>query len=129
MRTVRWILFLPGAFVASLVAGVVGNLIGNFWGTYFDWMTPWFLTAEQLAWLISGLLSALTFIWAGALIAPKVSSTVKWLLVGTVIVLGLASTLGGFVEGGNPVASLAGLAMIAIGIGYARIPLEDFGNA
>lgn len=126
MRTIRWILFVPGAFVASVLAGAAGNLLGSFWGSLFGWMTWDFLSEDRLAWIFSGLFSGAAFVWAGAHIAPEVTRLVKWLLVGLLAVIGLMSVGGGFVEGGNRVAAWAGAMMVVIAVVYAQMPAGDF---
>ena len=49
----------------------------------------------------------------------------KWSFVAILTTLGIISAIGGFFYGDNKVAGLAGLVMVMIGIGAARMPVEE----
>lgn len=122
MRTVRWILFLPGAFAASVIAGAIGNLFGQL----LAWLMPFVSPTEVLGWVVSGGFSAVALMMVGARIAPEVTERVKWVLVGTTCLFGLAAFLGGFVEGGDETASIAGAVMILLAMMCTRLPASAF---
>lgn len=88
-------------------------------------MIPGFLAGERLAWIFSGLFSAFAFVAVGAHIAPKATLYVKWLLLGLLAVLGFMAFAGGFVEGGRPVASLAGAMMVVVAVLFVRVPADE----
>ena len=109
----RWVLYLPLAFVASMVAGTIGFYVTDFIGGA-GWYT----------WLISGALSGGSFIGVAFFVAPRMNAIAKWSTLALVTTFGLISALGALLGGGDKSAAFAGVAMIAFGIMFAREPLR-----
>lgn len=123
MTARRWLSFIPLAFVASILTGGLGYWFGNFFIVrYFDLH----VIGEAIAWSVSGLGSGLAFAFVGMKIAPLKNDKVKWSLAAILATLGTVSAIGGFFYGDNKVAGLAGVVMVFIGIGAARMPVEEF---
>jgi hypothetical protein len=84
------------------------------------------VSGQALVWIASGLGSGLAFIFVGMKIAPLRNNKVKWTLVTIAIAFGTISAIGEFFGGDNKVVALAGVVMVMIGIGAARMPVEEF---
>lgn len=112
--TLRLVVFLPLALVASVFAGGAANTMGEFFGG-----STWY------GWLLSGAASAWAFFYVAFRVAPLPSRAVKWICVAIVGTIGLLSALGPLLVGRNRVASLAGLVMLVIAIYYARRPVSS----
>ncbi len=105
MKFLRWALFLPLGFIASVICGYFANLITEVMGG-----------ASWYVWLISGAVSGGAFIVVSIKVAPEENKTSKWLTFGTVSILGALSSLGAIMAGKQLVSALAGLAMIAMAV-------------
>jgi len=122
VTALRWLFFIPLAFVASLLAGVFAYWFGTFMIVrYYDLYD----IGEVIAWFGSGLGSGFAFIFVGMRIAPIKNNKVKWTLVAITMTLGIISAIGGFFGGGNHVVGLAGVAMVLIAYAAARSPVEQ----
>ena len=122
MTALRWLSFIPLAFVASLLAGLAGYWFGSFFVVrYFDLGN----FGQATAWIVSGLGSGFAFIFVGMKIAPLRNNKVKWTLVVILSALGTISAIGGYFVGDNQLAALAGVVMVLAGIGAARMPPEQ----
>jgi hypothetical protein len=66
MTALRWLFFIPLAFVASILAGAFAYWFGFMIVRYFDLYT----IGEVVAWFGSGLGSGVAFIFIGMRIAP-----------------------------------------------------------
>jgi hypothetical protein len=117
MRVIRWILFIPAAFVASVIIGALAK-----------WVTDGFFGLEWLGWSTGGGFSAAAFIFIGIKVAPRKSNVVKWVLIVITLLLGLLSAFGAFI-GDNPISSLAGIAMVLLGAGFARMDVSEITEA
>lgn len=114
MQTVRWIGFLPAAFVGSVLGGVVGTIGANALALPEFWR-----------WSVSGGFSAGAFFFVGFKIAPAVTTAAKWSLVLALGVLGTMSFLGGFLENAQLGSFAAGGVMVIASIGVARLSNEE----
>jgi hypothetical protein len=123
MTALRWLLFIPLAFAASILAGAIGYWFGNFFIVrYFGFDH---LIGQVFVWTVSGLGSGLALIFVGMKIAPLRNNKVKWTLVIITMTLGIVSALGGFFGGHNKAVALAGVVMVFIAIGAARSTVEQ----
>lgn len=113
LAPIRWIGFLPCAFVASVAAGYLGfatvHLLGG---------------ALWCAWAVSGLFSGFAFINIGLIVAPSTTDMVKWTLVILVSFLGLASALGALLVSAERSQAWAGLVMVIVAVFFVRLPLD-----
>jgi uncharacterized membrane protein len=109
MKILRWLLFLPLGFIASVLLGYLATTITDFIGG-----------ASWYVWLISGAVSGGAFIIVSLKVAPEENSTSKWLTFVTVTTLGLLSALGPILAGGELASSFAGVAMIGMAIYVIR---------
>jgi hypothetical protein len=123
MTALRWLSFIPLAFLASMLAGAVG-----YWSVEFSAVRYFGLeeSGRAIAWIGSGLGSGFGFMLVGMKIAPLRNNKVKWTLVTIVVAFGTISAIGEFFGGDNKVAALAGVATVMIGIGAARTSVEEF---
>lgn len=119
-RILRYVLFLPAAVAACIPAGVVGHWIGSFLGFGI------FGGKEYLAWLLSGLGSASVFLFVGAILAPEGSENVKWLLLVTLVAIGLLSSIGALASGQDRISAIAGAVMFLVAITSVQIPAGAF---
>jgi hypothetical protein len=62
---------------------------------------------EWISWGVSGAFSGAGFMLTGFKIAPRITKTVKWILIVIVVLIGLMSTIGSLI-GENKIAALAG---------------------
>lgn len=116
MRKIRWILFLPAAFLASLIAGAVGN-----YATSIVSHSAWFV------WAVSGAFSGAAFLWAGSKVSPSSRpSFTKWSLVSVLAVLGAMSLAGGLLVGTDIGSGWAGAVMVVAALAAARVPADGF---
>ena len=102
MNVIRWVIFIPAAFVASVLTGTAGTYIAEH---LYSW--------KWLIWVVSGSFSAGAFIVVGIKTAPRITSAVKWSLFGLLLGLGAVSTIGSLI-GDEPVRAFAGIAMMFI---------------
>ena len=116
MAIIRWLLFIPAAFVSSVVIGALTK-----------WVAGGLLGAEWFGWTSSGAFSAASFIFVGINVCPRKTSAVKWTLLSIIILLGVLSAFGSFV-GENPVASLAGFSMVIVGVGFIKMDVSEIAN-
>jgi hypothetical protein len=68
MLAIRWLLFIPAAFVASVLASVLGNLAGS-------------QMSEFIGFALSGAMAAIAFVTAGLWVAPRKGTLAKWTLI------------------------------------------------
>jgi hypothetical protein len=122
LRTLRWISFLPLAFLASLIASAIGTfaaeLLGG--GSWYIWST-------------SGALAAYAFFNVAFRVAPARTAFVKWSAVTVVGALGLISAAGSLTVPSQRIRALTGALMVVFAIVFARMPVDsitsDLGQA
>ena len=119
MNTLRWIAFLPTAFLASVIAGAIGHYLGGFAGAKF------FDEGSWVSWLVSGVVSGFVFVLVGIKVAPEKTNGVKLTLAVFVMALGGISVVGSLFGGEDQTAALAGIAMVLVSIGIIRTPVQD----
>lgn len=117
MVIARWILFLPAGFVAAFIAGPLFKL----WPEIAGW-PAW------LMWFIDGLASGIAFALAGAVVAPKRTPAVKWVLLSLIIILGSLSALASLTVIKEKAHVFLGIAMILTGLGLSNFPIEKWGK-
>ncbi|SRR6266496_90588 len=113
MTALRWITFLPLAFVASVLIGAAAS-----------WFSGILHGSEWYVWLISGVASGWVFFFVALHVAPTASDFVKWACVLIVGILGLVAALGPLMSGRERISSLAGVAMLGMAVYYARLPVD-----
>ena len=115
MTIVRWILFIPAAFIVAVLVGALTNIV-------FQSLFP-----EWISWGVSGIFSGFGFMLAGFKIAPKITKAVKWALIAIVGLLGLISSIGSLI-GENKVAVMAGAFMVIIAILFMGKQIDEISN-
>lgn len=115
MTILRWILFLPAAFIVSIMLGGLINFVSQS------------LFPEWISWASSGAFSGMGFIMTGLKVAPRVTKTVKWSLIIIVGLLGFLSVIGSLI-GDNKIAALAGVVMVFIAISFVNTPVDELLN-
>jgi hypothetical protein len=121
MTALRWLFFIPLAFVASIAAGACGYWCGNISVRYFGLGA----SGEVISWTMSGIGSGFALIVVGLGIAPVRNNKVKWTLIAIVVAFGTISAIGEIFGSGNKVGAVAGVSMILVGIGAVRMPVEQ----
>jgi hypothetical protein len=102
MYILRWALFIPAAFIASMFTGTAGTYIAE---RSYSW--------QWLIWVVSGSFSAGAFLLVGIKVVPRITGAVKWSLIGLLLGLGAASTIGSLM-GDEPVRAFAGIVMMFV---------------
>jgi hypothetical protein len=113
MTGLRWLAFVPLAFIASVVAGAFGTFVADFMGR-----APWFQHT------VSGIFSGAAMILVGARVAPRRTQAVKWILIGLLAVLGVIAALGGLL-GPDRTKALTGVTMVLTGLGFMKLAPSD----
>lgn len=112
VRSIRWVLFLPLAFAASIFAGFIASSAGELFGG-----SSWYV------WLLSGAGSAWAFFATAFRIAPERNRAVKWMSVIVVGTAGTLSAIGVIASGADIVRSTAGIVMAGFAVYYALRPV------
>jgi hypothetical protein len=107
----RWIAFLPAAFLAALIAGE-----GLYWGGWFF--------GEFYGYLLSGAGSAAAFVAVGVFVAPKRNNAVKWFLVVISALIGVGAAIGTAL-GDDKLRMTAGVSMVLVSLALAFLPAEE----
>ena len=116
MKVIRWIGFIPLAFLGAVIAGVFGNFLGSVTNSFFALDMPYF--AESY----SGAFSAITFVVVGLFISPNRTTIIKNILVGLIALIGILSAIGSFSSDGN----ITGLVMFVVALSLFTVKLEVF---
>lgn len=115
IRGIRWISFLPLAFVVSSIAGALAK---TFMGLFsMNRGLP-----DFVPWTVSAFVQGAIFVIVGLRIAPKIDAATKWLLAIPMIVTGVIAALGGAMT--NDPAAWGGVAVAFVGIAIARMSPE-----
>jgi hypothetical protein len=109
MAIIRWIFFLPAAFLASVLAGALGSFITDLMGGAL-----WYQHT------MSGVFSGAAMILVGIRIAPQPSRGAKWALILLLLLLGTLATIGALL-GTDRSKALTGLAMVFVGLGCIKL--------
>ena len=112
MTIVRWLLFIPAAFVVAVIVGALMNFVSQI---FFP---------EWISWCISGAFSGAGFMLTGFKVAPRITRTVKWILILIVGVIGLMSAIGSLI-GENKTAVLAGAIMVVIAVSFIGKSIDE----
>ena len=116
LKAIRWLLFIPAAFVASVLASVLKNLAGS-------------QISEFIGFALSGVMAAIGFIIAGLWVAPRRGTLAKWTLIAISSVLGLLSAAGS-TFGDDKLKVTTGICMVIASLALAKAsPDEITGGA
>ena len=107
LDVIRWLLFLPAAFVGSVVASALFTTCGR-------------MFSEFIALSTGGAMGAVAFILAGLWVAPKRNNVVKWTLIAISSVFGILSAAGSML-GDDKLKVTTGVCMALVSLGFARI--------
>lgn len=118
MKILRWILFLPLGFIASILIGYIAFILNDFLGA-----SNWYI------WLLSGAASGGAFIVISLKVAPEENSISKWLTFITVAILGFLSAIGPILTGKDIISSFAGIAMIFMAISIIQLFSKKLNNS
>lgn len=114
LTTLRWILYLPTALIASVIAGVLGHSIASVFGG-----------ADWYVWVVSGAASAGSFMFTAFYVAPHANAFTKWSIISVVAAIGTLSATGSLLGDGQKVASFTGLTMLAFSFWAAKQPVKE----
>lgn len=104
---IRWLFFLPAAFVAAVVASALFTIGGR-------------IFSEFIALSTGGAMGAVAFIMAGLWVAPKKNNAVKWTLIAISTVLGVLSAAGSML-GEDKLKAATGVCMALVSLGFAKM--------
>jgi len=82
----RWIFFIPLGLFASALAGTLAIKLLKYIGE-----EGYFGGASWYIWLVNGLVSAYSLAWVSFYIAPKITQFCKWIIVGLMLFMALAT--------------------------------------
>jgi hypothetical protein len=111
VTVLRWLLFLPAAFVASVIGGFLGTLGGARFSEFIGFTT-------------SGAFSAFAFVMTGMTVAPKRTRTVKWVLIIISALLGIVSAVGSWL-GEDRLKMAIGISMVLSSFIFAAVPHDE----
>jgi hypothetical protein len=111
LTALRWIAFIPAAFVASVIASFLGTLAGGRFSEFIGFTT-------------SGAFAAFAFVIAGLTVAPVQSKTVKWVLIALSASLGAISAFGSWL-GEDKLKVATGLSMLFFSFAIGTMPLTE----
>lgn len=108
VKALRWILFLPLGFVASIIAGMIYSILPTLFGgdTWYSLM-------------VLGAIYSGVFVGVASAISPQMESkskmtTTDWMILVTVSLLGVLSIVGGVLRSEELVYSITGVTMIIL---------------
>ncbi len=107
ISVIRWLLFLPAAFGASILASALFTIGGR-------------MFSEFIAFSLGGAMGAVAFIMAGLWVAPKKNGAVKWTLIAISTVLGILSAAGSML-GEDKLKATTGVCMALVSLGFAKM--------
>ena len=109
-RVPRWIHCLPLGFIASRLVGAAAT-----WCTQFLGGSTWYVR------MLNGAGSAWAFFFVSMRVAPAATSTLRWVTVANVSVLGAMVALGPIMANTGPIRFITGVTMVVIAVGYAQM--------
>jgi len=115
LEVIRWVMFLPLGFTASVIVGLIAYYIIDIVGS------AWYV------WLVSGAASGVAFISVSLYVAPIINNFSKWSTIIIVGLLGAISAIGSMSGGQEPVAAFAGITLLIVAVSYARTPNDLIG--
>ena len=118
MKILRWIGFIPLAFVGVISAGIFGNMLGSVTNSCFALELSYFPEAY------SGAMSALAFILIGLFVSPDRTLMIKNILIVLTVLIGAISAIGSFTTDGN----ITGFVMVIVALSMFTIRIDTFTN-
>ena len=118
LTTIRWILYLPLALIASAISGVIGHSVASVFGG-----------ADWYVWVVSGAASACSFMFVAFYVAPHANAFAKWSTISVVAAMGALSATGSLLGDGQQVASFTGLTMLAFSFWAAKQPIKELAGS
>lgn len=112
MNVLRWILFIPAAFVGGILASFLMRM-GSF------------IFPEIIRLLVCGAGGAAGMVFFGLYVAPRKTQTVKWTLIVLAALLGLLSALGSLLAGEDKLEAAVGISMLLTAVSFSRIKPEE----
>jgi len=106
MAVLRWILFLPAAFIGGVTLSFLLR-IGAF------------IFPEIVRLLACGAGGAAGIVFCGLYVAPRKTQTVKWILIVLAALFGLLSALGPLLAGQDKLDAVIGISMLLTAFGFS----------
>ena len=110
LTVLRWIVFLPAAFIASVIAGLFMRMAGGFY-------------SEFMAFVFCGAFSGAAFIAVGLFVAPVRSELLKWILIIITILCGVADTYDK-AHGDDKLKMATGISMVLFSLIFILLPAD-----
>ena len=115
MTLLRWILFLPAAFVGGVIASFLFRM-GSF------------IFPEIIRFLLCGAGGAAGMVFSGLYVAPRKTKVVKWILILLAALLGLLSALGSLLAGEDKLEAAIGISMLLTALAFSGIKTDKITN-
>jgi hypothetical protein len=110
LAVLRWIVFLPAAFVASCIAGILMKWGGQFY-------------SEFMGFVLSGAFSGGAFICVGLYVAPVRNNLVKWILIIISLLFGITATAGSAYSD-DKLKMAIGISMVLFSLVFTVLPAD-----
>ncbi len=108
---IRWLLFLPAGFAASVVCRFLFGSVGASFSEFLGFVT-------------AGIVGAAAFVSVGLVVAPKRISPVKWTLVVASAIFGLVLTFQEM-HGDDKLEMATGISMVLSSFAYGRVSSHE----
>ena len=112
MTLLRWILFLPAAFVGGVIASFLFRMSS-------------FILPEIIGFLLCGSVGAAGMVFSGLYVAPRKTKVVKWILILLAALLGLLSALGSLLAGKDKLEVVIGIATILTAFAFSGVKPDE----
>jgi len=112
MAVLRWILFIPAAFVGGALLSFLFRMGA-------------FIFPEIIRFLACGAGGAIGMWAAGLYVAPRKTQAVKWILIGLAVLLGLLSAIGSLLAGEDKLEAAIGISMLITALGFSGVKLDE----
>ena len=126
IKTLRWILFIPAGFIASMIFGVMHSIFTKYFLELSDWLSDF----------MSGGITALLFIIAATFVSPQEFSSTKmsvtdWIILVTISLYGISVGISSFYVYSGLIDSIFGFTMAFVTIIFytvikKQIPEDTF---
>src|SRR2546430_17706913 len=107
LDVIRWLLFLPAAFVGSVLVSALFTIGGRMFG-------------EFLGLSMGGAMGAVAFMMAGLWVAPKKNNLVKWALIAISTIFGILSAAGSML-GDDSLKVTTGVCIVLVSLELAQM--------
>jgi len=112
LTILRWIAFLPAAFVASILVGTGFYWVGTFFGEFYSYV-------------MCGAGGAGAFIAVGLFVSPKRNNAVKWTLIVLSVLIGVLGAVAVALGDDDKLKMAEGISMAIFSLVFAYMPADE----